>query len=88
MTPQQMHLARALAAALLAAGLGACGTLGRAQQERVQYTDEPVERVANMLRERGVVVTAEGERDVATGRILSIYFRDRDHNLVEVSNRL
>jgi outer membrane protein assembly factor BamD len=45
MTPQQMHLARALAAALLAAGLGACGTLGRAQQERVQYTDEPVERI-------------------------------------------
>jgi outer membrane protein assembly factor BamD len=42
-----MHLARALAAALLAAGLGACGTLGRAQQERVQYTDEPVERIYN-----------------------------------------
>jgi outer membrane protein assembly factor BamD len=47
MTPQQMHLAQALAAALLAAGLGACGTLGRAQQERVQYTDEPVERIYN-----------------------------------------
>ena len=45
MTPQQTHLARALAAALLAAGLGACGTLGRQQQERVQYTDEPVERI-------------------------------------------
>ena len=49
MTPQQIHLARALAAALLAAGLGACGTLGRAQQERVQYTDEPVERIAGRV---------------------------------------
>lgn len=47
MTPKQMHLARSLAAVLLAAGLGACGTLGREQQERVQYTDEPVERIYN-----------------------------------------
>lgn len=47
MTPKQMHLARTLAAVLLAAGLGACGTLGREQQERVQYTDEPVERIYN-----------------------------------------
>ena len=45
MTPKQMHLARTLAAVLLAAGLGACGTLGREQQEQVQYTDEPVERI-------------------------------------------
>lgn len=45
MTTQQMHLARALAAVLLAGGLGACGSLGLRQQERVQYTEEPVERI-------------------------------------------
>jgi outer membrane protein assembly factor BamD len=40
-----MHLARALAAVVLAGGLGACGSLRLSQQERVQYTDEPVERI-------------------------------------------
>ncbi|MGH6949682.1 MAG: outer membrane protein assembly factor BamD [Vitreimonas sp.] len=47
MTPKQMHLARTMAAILLASGLGACASLGREQQERVQYTDEPVERIYN-----------------------------------------
>jgi outer membrane protein assembly factor BamD len=47
MTPTQTHLARALAAVLIAGGLGACGTLRESQQERVQYTDEPVERIYN-----------------------------------------
>jgi len=52
-------------------------------------TDEPVERLAGVLRDRGVEITAgPGERDGATGRILSVYFRDPDGNLVEVSNRL
>ena len=52
-------------------------------------TDEPVERFAGVLRERGIEITAgPGERDGATGRVLSVYFRDPDGNLVEVSNRL
>ena len=52
-------------------------------------TDEPVERFAAVLRDRGVEIAAgPGERDGATGRILSVYFRDPDGNLVEVSNRL
>ena len=52
-------------------------------------TDEPVERFAGVLRDRGIEITAgPGERDGATGHILSVYFRDPDGNLVEVSNRL
>ena len=52
-------------------------------------TDEPVERFAEVLRDRGIEITAgPGERDGATGRIFSVYFRDPDGNLVEVSNRL
>ena len=52
-------------------------------------TDEPVERFAGVLRDRGIEITAgPGERDGATGRIFSVYLRDPDGNLVEVSNRL
>ncbi len=47
MNSRQMHLARVLGATLLAAGLGACGTLGRQQAERQQFVDEPVAQIYN-----------------------------------------
>lgn len=52
-------------------------------------TGEPVERFAAALRGMGIeVVDGPGERDGATGKIVSVYLRDPDGNLVEVSNRL
>jgi catechol 2,3-dioxygenase-like lactoylglutathione lyase family enzyme len=51
-------------------------------------TDTPVDQHAAVLRDRGVEITAgPGECDGATGRILSVYLRDPDGNLVEVSNK-
>jgi outer membrane protein assembly factor BamD len=49
MNPGQKHLARAVAVTLLAAGLGACGTLGGGQRQRenLQYSDEPVAQLYN-----------------------------------------
>ena len=52
-------------------------------------TDQPVEQLAQHLRDLGIeIVAGPEERDGATGRILSVYVRDPDGNLVEVSNRL
>jgi len=52
-------------------------------------TSESVERLAAVLRARGVEIEAgPGEREGATGKVLSIYFRDPDGKLVEVSNLL
>jgi catechol 2,3-dioxygenase-like lactoylglutathione lyase family enzyme len=52
-------------------------------------TSDPVEHVVNELRAKGVeVVAGPDERDGATARLLSVYFRDPDGNLVEVSNLL
>jgi catechol 2,3-dioxygenase-like lactoylglutathione lyase family enzyme len=52
-------------------------------------TDVPMPEVVAHLQREGVVITAgPGERAGATGRILSVYFRDPENNLVEVSNLL
>jgi outer membrane protein assembly factor BamD len=48
MNPRQTQVARAVAMAVLATGLGACGTLGqRRETERQQYVDEPVAQLYN-----------------------------------------
>lgn len=52
-------------------------------------TDTPVAEATAFLSDHGVeIIDGPGERAGATGPILSIYFHDPDHNLVEVSNRL
>lgn len=52
-------------------------------------TDVPIEEVVSHLQRQGVAITAgPGERAGAVGPILSVYFRDLDGNLVEVSNQL
>ena len=49
-------------------------------------TDEPLEAILAHLDRDGVaVVDGPGERDGATGTILSVYVRDPDDNLVEIS---
>ena len=46
MSPRMQHVTRAVALAILAAGLGACAN-SRSSREAVQYSDEPVERLYN-----------------------------------------
>jgi catechol 2,3-dioxygenase-like lactoylglutathione lyase family enzyme len=51
-------------------------------------TDVPVERVVEHLGACGVeIVEGPVPRTGATGRLESVYFRDPDGNLVELSNR-
>jgi catechol 2,3-dioxygenase-like lactoylglutathione lyase family enzyme len=52
-------------------------------------SDVPIaDVVAHLAAQRIDIVAGPGERAGATGPILSVYFRDPDGNLVEVSNRL
>ncbi len=51
-------------------------------------SDTPVEEWRAHLAAAGVEVIDSGLRDGATGTIDSLYFRDPDGNLVEVSNRV
>jgi catechol 2,3-dioxygenase-like lactoylglutathione lyase family enzyme len=52
-------------------------------------TETPIDDVIAHLNREGVtIIDGPGERAGATGPILSVYFKDPDGNLVEVSNRM
>jgi len=52
-------------------------------------TDTPIDAVVAHLKREGIeIVAGPGERAGATGPLLSVYFKDPDGNLVEVSNQL
>jgi catechol 2,3-dioxygenase-like lactoylglutathione lyase family enzyme len=52
-------------------------------------TDRPIAEVIERLRSNDVeIVEGPAEKAGAVGKILSVYFRDPDSNLVEVSNPL
>lgn len=52
-------------------------------------TDTPLDAIVQHLESQGIkIVDGPGERAGAMGRILSVYFKDPDGNLVEVSNQL
>ena len=52
-------------------------------------TDLPIEDVVSRLRSNDVeIVEGPAEKAGAVGTLMSVYFRDPDANLVEVSNRL
>ena len=49
-------------------------------------TNNPVEQVKIELENKNIKIQGLFERTGATGKIRSIYFRDPDQNLIEVSN--
>lgn len=52
-------------------------------------TDTPLDSVILHFKRQGIeIVEGPGERDGAMGKIRSVYFKDPDGNLVEVSNQL
>ncbi|AZO00142.1 biphenyl-2,3-diol 1,2-dioxygenase [Mesorhizobium sp. M9A.F.Ca.ET.002.03.1.2] len=52
-------------------------------------TDTPIDEVVGRLSAEDIeIVAGPGERSGAVGAILSVYFKDPDGNLVEVSNQL
>lgn len=52
-------------------------------------TNTPMNEVLAHLRKHSVAIEIEpSERTGATGKIFSVYFRDPDQNLIEVSNYL
>lgn len=52
-------------------------------------TDLPIEDVITQLRSNDVeIVEGPAEKAGAVGKLMSVYFRDPDANLVEVSNRI
>ena len=51
--------------------------------------DQPMDAIlAHLGREGVTVVDGPGERAGATGPLLSVYFHDPDHNLVELATKL
>lgn len=52
-------------------------------------TDTPISDVVARLEANEIeIVEGPAEKDGAMGKLLSVYFRDPDHNLVEVSNSI
>lgn len=52
-------------------------------------TDTPIDDLVRQLQSNTVqIIEGPAEKSGAVGKLMSVYFRDPDDNLVEVSNRL